>query len=85
MEMCDDISIASFVDPTSNGLSRVFRTFLPSPSEMIANDRWFNHFLSLFKTNRHRFVAIWAGSNHSRYTEQGIVRLLTFMLRILKV
>ena len=38
------ISIASFVDPTSNGLSRVFRTVLPSPSEMIANDRWFNHF-----------------------------------------
>ena len=29
------ISIAPFVDPTSNGLSRVFRTFLPSPSEMI--------------------------------------------------
>ena len=38
------ISIASFVAPTSNGLSRVLRTFLPSPSEMIAHDRWFNHF-----------------------------------------
>ena len=39
-----DISIASFVDPTSNGLSRVFRTFLPSLLKMIAHDRWFNHF-----------------------------------------